>query len=220
MDLSLFACSTLFLMWDKSVLLQECDCEGIFLERQKPEFMKWIIVAILGMLVLTCLAIGCSSEPVPEKEGTLVQLQTTMGTITIRLDPDMPITTGNFEHLVREGFYDGTPFHRVIDGFMIQGGDPTGTGRGGPGYTIQDEFTDHNRNLRGTIAMANTGQPNSGGSQFFINLVDNAYLDKKHPVFGEVTEGMEVVDRVAKLPTDEADRPLQNVTIIRATVLE
>ncbi|MFZ2377437.1 MAG: peptidylprolyl isomerase, partial [Methanothrix sp.] len=106
-------------------------------------------------------------------------------------------------------------FHRVIDGFMIQGGDPTGTGRGGPGYTIRDEFTDHNRNERGTIAMANAG-PETGGSQFFINLADNSFLDEKHPVFGRVIEGMDVVDRIGKVKRDSADRPVEEVVIIKA----
>ena len=130
----------------------------------------------------------------------------------------MPITTGNFEKLVKLGFYDGILFHRVIDGFMIQGGDPTGTGAGGPGYTIKDEFTDHNRNDRGTIAMANAG-PNTGGSQFFVNLVNNNFLDNKHPVFGKVIEGMNVVDALAKVSTDGNDRPLTDVKILKAHVI-
>ncbi len=102
-----------------------------------------------------------------------------------------------------------------IDGFMIQGGDPEGTGMGGPGYTIEDEFTDNNRNDRGTIAMANAG-PNTGGSQFFINLVDNNFLDDKHPAFGKVIEGMDVVDKISKVETDSNDRPLEEVVIVRA----
>ena len=110
-------------------------------------------------------------------DETKVVLHTTMGDITIRLYGDMPVTAGNFAKLAKSGFYDGTIFHRVIPRFMIQGGDPTGTGTGGPGYTITDEFVKGHSNRRGTIAMANTGRPNTGGSQFFINLVDNAYLD-------------------------------------------
>jgi peptidylprolyl isomerase len=152
-----------------------------------------------------------------ETQGTTVRLETTLGEIIIRLRPDMPITAGNFEKLVRKGFYNGTIFHRVIDRFMIQGGDPTGTGRGGPGYTIKDEFGAKNRNLRGTVAMANAG-PNTGGSQFFINLVDNNFLDRKHPVFGEVIQGMEVVDAIAKVPKDSHDRPKTPVTILKAEV--
>jgi len=139
-----------------------------------------------------------------------------MGDIVIELYEEMPITTENFKSLVQQGVYDGTIFHRVIDGFMIQGGDPTGTGYGDPLIpSIVDEFTDHNRNDRGTVAMANAG-PNTGSSQFFINLVDNNRLDTKHPVFGKVIEGMDVVDAIGKVDTDESDRPRQEVTIIKA----
>jgi len=153
-----------------------------------------------------------------QANSTKVLLKTSMGDITIQLYDDMPITATNFKKLVESGFYDGTIFHRVIDGFMIQGGDPTGTGRGGPGYTIKDEFTNHNRNNRGTISMANAG-PNTGGSQFFINLVDNNYLDKAHPVFGKVIEGIDVVDKIGKTKTDFRDKPLNDVKIISAKVI-
>jgi peptidylprolyl isomerase len=139
-----------------------------------------------------------------------------MGNIIIELYDDMPITTRNFKNLVQKGTYDGTIFHRVIQGFVIQGGDPTGTGYGDPSIpSIQDEFTDHNRNTRGTISMANAG-PNTGSSQFFINLVDNNRLDSKHPVFGKVIEGMSVVDEIGRVKTDENDRPSQTVTILKA----
>ena len=154
-----------------------------------------------------------------QNSSTRVLLQTTMGDITIELYGDMPITAGNFEKLVREGYYDGVIFHRVMAGFMVQGGDPTGTGAGGPGYTIPDEFTDHNNNSRGTIAMANAG-PNTGGSQFFINVVDNNFLDSKHPVFGKVIAGMDVVDRIVSTKTDQNDKPLQEMKIIKAVVLD
>jgi len=148
------------------------------------------------------------------------RLSTSMGDIVIALNPDMPITSGNFETLVKQGFYNNVTFHRVIDGFMIQGGDPTGTGMGGPGYTIKDEFKTGNRNDRGTIAMANGG-PNTGGSQFFINLVNNNYLDSKHPVFGKVIQGMDVVDKIAKVPTTggNENRPIQSVTILKAEMI-
>ena len=142
-----------------------------------------------------------TAVPVSTESWKQVRLETNMGNITIALDPAMPVTTGNFETLVQKGFYNGVIFHRVMDGFMIQGGDPTGTGRGGPGYTIKDEFAANNRNDRGTISMANAG-PNTGGSQFFINLVNNNYLDTKHPVFGKVVEGMDVVDTIAKVQTN------------------
>jgi peptidylprolyl isomerase len=143
-----------------------------------------------------------------------------MGDITIELFDDMPITTNNFEDLVSRGIYDGTIFHRVIDGFMIQGGDPTGTGYGDPSIpAIQDEFTDHNRNDRETVAMANSG-PNTGSSQFFINLVNNDHLNTLHPVFGRVIAGMDIVDAIGKVPTDENDRPLTPVMIFEAELVE
>ena len=174
----------------------------------------------LVLIPFTCGCTGQSgvsaptTEPVGEK---LVKLETTMGNVTIRLSSTMPVTAGNFETLVKKGFYNGVIFHRVIPNFMIQGGDPKGTGMGGPGYTIKDEFMSVNRNLRGTIAMANAG-PNTGGSQFFINVVDNRNLDTRHPVFGQVIEGMDVVDAISKVKTDGSDRPLQEVKIIRATM--
>lgn len=148
-----------------------------------------------------------------------VKLETNHGDVVVELYKEMPETAGNFQKLVKSGFYDGVIFHRVINGFMIQGGDPTGTGMGGPGYAIEDEFTGTNldRNDRGTISMANSG-PDTGGSQFFINLVNNNYLDNRHPVFGTVIEGMEVVDEIAKVQTDENDRPLEDVVIVRASV--
>ncbi|MFH0958173.1 MAG: peptidylprolyl isomerase [Pseudomonadota bacterium] len=148
-----------------------------------------------------------------------VLLQTTMGNITIELFNDTPITAGNFEKLVKQGFYDGVIFHRVIDGFMIQGGDPNGNGAGGPGYTIKDEFRLNNKNLRGTIAMANAG-PNTGGSQFFINLVDNDFLDQKHPTFGKVIQGMSIVDLIAAVTTGANDRPISDVKIIKAEMIK
>jgi peptidylprolyl isomerase len=152
-----------------------------------------------------------------EQSPKLVKLETNMGTITIALAPDMPITAGNFEKLVKEGFYNGVIFHRVINGFMLQGGDPKGTGMGGPGYSIKDEFTPNNRNDRGTISMANAG-PNTGGSQFLINLVNNNFLDGKHPVFGRVVEGMDVVDKIGKTKTGHGDRPLKDVVIVKAVM--
>ena len=169
----------------------------------------------IGILVLAVVQAGCLGE---EDEGAKVLLETSMGNITIQLYSDMPITTGNFLSLVEKGFYDGVIFHRIIDGFMIQGGDPEGTGMGGPGYTIEDEFTDNNRIDRGTIAMANAG-PNTGGSQFFINLVDNNFLDGKHPAFGKVIEGMDVVDKIGKVKTGAMDRPAKEVKILSAKVI-
>jgi peptidylprolyl isomerase len=141
-----------------------------------------------------------------------------MGDITIEFSEDKPITVGNFAKLVDNGFYDGVIFHRIIDKFMIQSGDPTGTGMGGPGYEIPDEFTKYNQNSRGTISMANAG-PNTGGSQFFINLVNNNHLDKMHPVFGKVIVGMEVVDTIGKVKTDRQDSPKTEVKIVKAELI-
>ncbi len=150
---------------------------------------------------------------------TTVLLQTTLGDVRIELfEETMPVTAGNFRKLVEKRFYDGTIFHRVIAGFMVQGGDPEGTGMGGPGYAIRDEFAANNRNARGTISMANAG-PNTGGSQFFINVADNNRLDPKHPVFGRVMGGMEIVDAISRTPTDHEDRPRTTVTIRKASLL-
>lgn len=164
-------------------------------------------------------------------------ITTNHGVITLELFADqMPITVGNFVELSQSGYYDGTKFHRIIPGFMVQGGDPnTKTaneatyGTGGPGYTIRDEFVTGEllTNTRGTIAMANTGQPNSGGSQFFINLVDNTGLDfdkepasSKHPVFGRVVDGMDVVDAIARVETSDRDLPLEAVVIESIEITE
>jgi cyclophilin family peptidyl-prolyl cis-trans isomerase len=135
-------------------------------------------------------------------------MQTNQGTIEIELfDDDAPKTVENFKKLANDGFYDGVIFHRVIPDFMIQGGDPTGTGSGGPGYQFEDEFNDH-KVERGALAMANAG-PNTNGSQFFIVTVDAApWLDGKHTVFGQVTGGMDAVDSIEGTPTGAQDRPV------------
>jgi len=180
------------------------------------------VIAVLALIVLLAAVFGfmkITGNSIMEKT-TKIKLETNQGNIVIELYGDMPITSGNFKELVEEGFYDGVIFHRIINGFMIQGGDPTGTGMGGPGYKIKDEFTHAggNKNNRGTISMANSG-PNTGGSQFFINLANNNYLDSKHPAFGEVVEGMDVVDKIAKVQTNGDDKPLKDVIIIKASVL-
>ena len=178
----------------------------------------FILFLIVGLIAIG-LYWGSNYRMVETK--TKVLLKTTEGDITIELYDDMPITTGNFKNLVEQDTYNGVIFHRIIQGFMIQGGDPTGTGFGDPLIPdIKDEFTHSggNKNNRGTISMANAG-PNTGSSQFFINLVDNNFLDAKHPVFGEVVEGMDVVDKIAKTPTDAQDRPIIKVEIIEAKVL-
>jgi cyclophilin family peptidyl-prolyl cis-trans isomerase len=140
-------------------------------------------------------------------------LQTSHGAIGLELfDDDAQNTVENFRKLAADGFYDGVIFHRVIPDFMIQGGDPTGTGSGGPGYTFEDEFNDHPV-IRGALAMANSG-PNTNGSQFFIVTAEACpWLDGKHTVFGSVTDGMDVVDAISQLETDGSDRPRETVSI-------
>jgi peptidyl-prolyl cis-trans isomerase B (cyclophilin B) len=147
-------------------------------------------------------------------------LHTNHGAVEVVLfDDDAPKTVGNFRKLAGEGFYDGVIFHRVIPDFMIQGGDPTGTGSGGPGYTFEDEFNDRSV-ARGALAMANAG-PNTNGSQFFIVTADACpWLDGKHTVFGRVTDGMDVVDAISQLETDAGDRPRETVSIERVELSE
>jgi peptidyl-prolyl cis-trans isomerase B (cyclophilin B) len=149
---------------------------------------------------------------------TTATLHTNYGAIAIELfDEDAPKTVENFLKLARDGFYNGVIFHRVIPDFMVQGGDPTGTGSGGPGYQFEDEFND-NKVVRGALAMANAG-PNTNGSQFFIVTTEAAsWLDGKHTVFGRVTDGMDVVDAISALETDARDRPREDVAIERVDV--
>lgn len=189
-----------------------------------------LLVAVYFMLPKTM------SNKEPEQEQTVrVTLVTSMGNIELELyKSKMPVTAGNFIDLAKADFYDGVKFHRVIRDFMIQAGDPktkddalmSQWGTGGPGYNIQDEFVSGLSNMRGTISMANSGVPNSGGSQFFINLVDNTHLDfdkppasSQHPVFGHVVSGMEVVDAIGAVPTDNT-RPKDPIVIEDVIVAE
>jgi len=185
---------------------------------------KKSVIFIIAIVLI--LAIGAYKMT---NNSNRVKLETNHGDIVINLYNDMPITTGNFKKLVEEGFYNGILFHRIIDGFMIQGGDPltkdptkqTLWGTGGS-ENIQDEFTHAggNKNNQYTISMANAG-PNTGSSQFFINVNPNGnnFLDDKHPAFGKVIEGMDVVDKIAKVETGAQDRPVEEVKIIKATIL-
>jgi cyclophilin family peptidyl-prolyl cis-trans isomerase len=148
-----------------------------------------------------------------------VTIETNHGTIVAEMFEDLaPKTAGNFMELAEKGYYDGIIFHRVIEGFMIQGGDPTGTGRGGPGYTIPDEFGPGLAHTEpGILSMANAG-PNSGGSQFFITLAPTPWLDGKHAIFGKVTSGLDVVQTIGKVRTGMADRPVEDVVMQKVTV--
>ncbi len=149
---------------------------------------------------------------------TTATLHTNKGAIVVELfDDDSPKTVGNFVKLASDGFYDGVIFHRVIPDFMIQGGDPTGTGSGGPGYQFEDEFNQH-KVVRGALAMANAG-PNTNGSQFFIVTADETpWLDGKHTVFGRVTDGMAVVDAISAVDRDARDKPSEDVVIERVEI--
>ena len=149
---------------------------------------------------------------------SVATMSTNHGDITIELfDEDAPKTVQNFKDLAAKGFYDGLSFHRIIKDFMIQGGCPEGTGRGGPGYTFEDEINSH-KAVRGSLAMANAG-PNTNGSQFFlVTLEATPWLDGKHTVFGQVTDGMDVVDKLEGLPTDRNDRPQEDAKIEKLTI--
>src|SRR3989344_1814850 len=177
-----------------------------------------IVMAFCMLLLISC------SEParteLEEPMGTRIEMQTTLGTMQIQLYDDLvPKTAGNFKSLVEKGFYDGLPFHRIIPEFMIQGGDPNGDGTGGPGYEIPDEFTPKLRHSKkGLLSMANHG-PNTGGSQFFITLVPTPWLDKKHAIFGEVIQGLDVLEQIGSVKTDAQDRPLEPIKIVQARVI-
>jgi len=186
------------------------------------------------MLPLTAEELAAYQVSMTNESNPVAEFVTNLGTFELELFEDtMPVTAGNFIKLAEEGFYNGIQFHRVIDGFMIQGGDPiTKTdevfryGTGGPGYAIPDEHVagEFLTNVRGTISMANSG-PNSGGSQFFINVADNTNLDfdkqplsSKHPVFGQIVKGMNVVDAIAKVEVSDRDLPLEPVVIETLTI--
>ncbi len=211
------------------------------------------IIVIVGILIFLGVtqtqkatqpeSLPIITEPLPEtslptnnaEEKTATQqktmqtatLTTNLGEIVIKLDNEnTPNTVNNFTKLANEGFYNGTKFHRVIAGFMIQGGDPLSKqpfsaanrwGTGGPGYQFDDEIKPTNNNLRGTISMANAG-PNTNGSQFFINVADNTFLNPKHTVFGTVIKGMDVVDTIVNTQTNQNDQPLVDIAIEKITL--
>ena len=177
-----------------------------------------MLLAVCVMMTGGCLAAGRNGGSNVSNPTAI--METNMGTIEIELYLDKtPVTAQNFIDLSKKGFYDGVIFHRVIDGFMIQGSDPTGTGTGGPGYTIEDEFLpDLKFTGEGILAMANTGMPHTGGSQFFITLAATPWLNGHHTIFGKVTKGMDVVKKIGKTETDFSDRPLSDVVIEKVTI--
>ncbi|MGP1471745.1 MAG: peptidylprolyl isomerase [Schwartzia sp. (in: firmicutes)] len=181
----------------------------------------WILTALVAFL----LGIGAETANAQGGEENVANrfaiFATSEGTFTVELFEDKaPLTTKNFIELAEKGFYDGLIFHRVIDGFMIQGGDPTGTGMGGPGYEIPDEFhPDLKHDGEGVLSMANAG-PNTGGSQFFVTLAATPWLNGHHAVFGKVVRGMEVVKKIGKVDCDLGDRPLVEVVMKKVTIIE
>jgi peptidyl-prolyl cis-trans isomerase A (cyclophilin A) len=188
---------------------------------------------IIGLITLAAMAVGAKTETAMPP-GTYAKFVTTDGNFTIKLyEQDAPKTVANFIGLaegtkewtdprtgkkVQQPYYDGTIFHRVIDAFMIQGGDPLGKGTGGPGYKFEDEFHAKLKHSKeGILSMANSG-PNTNGGQFFITLVPTAWLDNKHSVFGEVVEGMDVVRAIGKVKVGAADRPVTEVRVTSVTI--
>jgi len=176
----------------------------------------------LGLFILVIIS-GCDHVG-----NTNVKITTNMGVMEFELFEDLaPETVGNFVKLSKKGFYDGTRFHRIIKDFMVQGGDPLSKdlneagswGTGGPGYTIKDEFSSElSHNKKGLLSMANSG-PNSGGSQFFITLIETPWLDNKHAIFGHITKGGDVLEKIGKVATDAGDRPLEEVVLEKVEII-
>lgn len=200
--------------------------------------MKKIAAIFLALAMCLCLFTGCEingdegtseSLSLEERMEETVQAVITMESgdvIKLELYPDVaPITVDNFVKLANEGFYDGLTFHRIISGFMIQGGDPNGNGTGGPGYSIKGEFSQNGvvndlKHTRGVISMARSQNPDSAGSQFFIMHEDAPHLDGSYAAFGKVVEGMDVVDKIASVETDYYDAPLEKVVIESVKIAE
>ena len=182
------------------------------------------LLVVLSFMTTACAAGNFWSTNKDKGESKVANriavFDTNMGEFEVELFEDKtPITTKNFIDLAQEGFYDEVIFHRIIDGFMIQGGDPTGTGMGGPGYTIEDEFVPELKHeSEGILSMANTGRPHTGGSQFFITLAATPWLDGHHTVFGKVVKGMDVVREIGHVKTGPQDRPVHDVVINKITI--
>lgn len=190
---------------------------------RQEQIIKWVAIGAMALIVIVFLWSAIPKNKIPEgltidvnKQYYATVKMENGGEFVIQLFPDKaPITVDNFVKLARSGFYDGTTFHRVIDGFMAQGGDPTGTGTGGPGYEFQDEFSDLTFDKAGVVAMANSG-PNTNGSQFFITYAPTEWLNGLHTIFGEVIEGMDVVNGITRRDPGTATTPgdaIESVTI-------
>jgi peptidylprolyl isomerase len=192
-----------------------------------PKLLKSkLMIFLVIFLVFIAAMVAYSTLTRKESFTHEVLLVTSMGNVTIGLYDDMPITAGNFLNLTKSGVYDNTIFHRVVANFVVQGGDPTGTGKGDPNIpTIPDELPNRHSNVMGNVAMAKTAEANSASSQFFVNLKDNsADLDSNYSVFGKVTDGMDVVQAIGRVETnpsgDLQDRPIEDVKLIKAFLLK
>ncbi|HWR96967.1 MAG TPA: peptidylprolyl isomerase [Candidatus Methanoperedens sp.] len=160
-----------------------------------------------------------TKEEVAKYAAAKATITTKFGKIVVKFFPDLaPMHVKNFITLAEAGFYNGSPLHRVIPGFMIQGGDPTGTGTGGPGYAIDAEFTTQKKHTAGVLSMARTNNPNSAGSQFFIMVAASSHLDGQYSIFGEVVEGMDVVNKIVSTPRDRGDKPLERIDMTEVKV--
>jgi peptidyl-prolyl cis-trans isomerase B (cyclophilin B) len=174
--------------------------------------------ALLALAAAQAIALEKPAPPTKEEIAKYAKaratIETRFGKIVVRFFPEIaPMHVKNFISLAEQKFYDGSPFHRVIPGFMIQGGDPTGSGAGGPGYAINAEFTDQKKHLPGILSMARTRDPNSAGSQFFIMVAPSPSLDGQYSIFGEVVEGLEVANKIVNVPRNSMDKPLEPVTM-------
>ena len=183
--------------------------------------MKKILGAILAVLFLSIHTASAATEEEQSMAKTKFTIETTMGSIEGELfDDKAPNTVKNFTDLAKKGFYNGIIFHRVIPDFMIQTGDPTGTGMGGPGYQFRDEFNVKlHHDKAGILSMANSG-PNTNGSQFFITDAATPWLDNKHAIFGQVTKGLDVVKAIANAPRDGNDKPLTTISMKKVTIVQ
>ncbi len=184
---------------------------------KRNTIVAFVVFAIIIIIASAYFIFG--QNKASEDKNLTAIIETNMGTMEFELFVDKaPITAKNFADLAQKGFYDGIIFHRIISGFMIQGGDPTGTGMGGPGYTINDEFhPDLKHDSIGILSMAKAG-PNTGGSQFFITLAPQPYLDNQYAVFGKLTNGEDVLDKIGAIETDANDKPINEVKMIRVTI--
>jgi len=185
-----------------------------------------LAASLLTIGAATAFAAPKVTKPTPPTKEELAKfatakatITTKFGTIVVKFFPDSaPIHVKNFISLAEAGFYNGTPFHRVIPGFMIQGGDPSGNGTGGPGYTIPAEFSNTRKHVAGILSMARTSDPNSAGSQFFIMAAAYPSLDNQYSIFGEVVQGLDVVQKIVNTPRDRNDKPLERVDMTEVKI--